>query len=132
MYTEKVIFISSDSLVIKGQGVSLSKIRQMKVCEKSSKEVVLNFVAFSLFMSSTVWLLPIFGADPKLSLYLSPVFFILGFLLGFFVIKKYQLKIEVSHSDETGIQWVSVAKSNSVKDCEIFSKIVSKYNAYIN
>ena len=45
---------------------------------------------------------------------------LLGFIFGLSRCSRYALQIEFCHSDETGIQWITVAKSYSKTDKVLF------------
>ncbi|WP_274024577.1 hypothetical protein [Vibrio parahaemolyticus] len=48
----------------------------------------------------------------------------IGALSGLSSARKYELQIEFQHADETGLQWISVAKTNNKNAKNIFEKQV--------
>ncbi len=52
----------------------------------------------------------------------GPFSLIVGMLAALLTIRKYELQIEFKHIDETGLQWVSVAKANNAKAKSLFDE----------
>ncbi|GAM61191.1 hypothetical protein JCM19232_4133 [Vibrio ishigakensis] len=52
---------------------------------------------------------------------LAPVAMVVGVIFALFTAKRYEFQVKFAHIDETGEQWVSVAKSNKQADMPYLS-----------
>lgn len=60
--------------------------------------------------------------------YLPAVGFAAGALLALLTSIKYVLRIEYNHQDDTGVQWLTIAKSGKKTDKMLFDECVKKLN----
>ncbi|MCZ0743394.1 hypothetical protein OWD07_23380, partial [Vibrio diabolicus] len=86
----------------------------------------LGQVLFWVFIfSGAVWLaIPSFEEAPQWLQVLVLSLTAVGFVFALLRCSKYALQVEFRHIDETGVQWVNVAKSYSKPDCELFEQQV--------
>lgn len=114
--------ITDTTLRFKKDAYALSKIKGAKVKQNTIKDHALRVVTIGLVVSSLVWMI----APGSLGLYTAPVALIIGMLSAFSTVRKYEFQIEFQHADETGLQWVSIAKTNKLKVKEQFEKQVTQ------
>ncbi|MDN3684608.1 hypothetical protein QW180_17710 [Vibrio sinaloensis] len=55
-----------------------------------------------------------------------------GFVFAILRCSRYALQVEFRHVDETGLQWVNVAKSYSHQDGELFAKQVDEFRQLLS
>ncbi|OOE87058.1 hypothetical protein BZG74_11560 [Salinivibrio sharmensis] len=58
--------------------------------------------------------------------YLPAVGFAAGALLALLTCEKYVLRIEYNHQDDTGVQWLTIAKSGKKTDKVLFDQHVAQ------
>ncbi|WEM44178.1 hypothetical protein PTW35_23100 (plasmid) [Photobacterium sp. DA100] len=114
--------INNAKVVFKRDEYPLSKIRGARVKTNSLKDHVLRVVIIGLIVSSVVWMI----CPDSLGLLTAPVALIVGILSAMATVRKYELQIEFQHIDETGLQWVSIAKTNKLSVKELFEKQASE------
>jgi hypothetical protein len=57
-------------------------------------------------------------------LFTAPIALIIGVLLALSTVRKYELQVEFQYADDTGLQWVSMAKTNKPNIKIIFEQQV--------
>ncbi|GAB2644410.1 hypothetical protein [Vibrio panuliri] len=94
----------------------LASIKSARVKTNALQDHILRITCIGLVVSSVVLMI----CPESLGLFTAPFAFSLGILSALASVRKYELQIEFQHSDETGLQWVSVAKSNQPKVKHLF------------
>lgn len=112
--------IDSSTLDFKKDQYPLRKIKNARVKSNAIKDHVMRILTIGLIVSSVVWMI----CPESLGLITAPVSIVIGVLSGLASSRKYELQIEFQHADETGIQWISVAKTNNENVRNIFEKQV--------
>jgi len=64
-------------------------------------------------------------------LFLPLVGFLFGALMGLLSSAKYEFRIEFAHADETGVQWITAAKSRHAADYETFKEQAAELGKHI-
>ncbi|MEZ6928961.1 hypothetical protein [Aeromonas sp. S16(2024)] len=64
-------------------------------------------------------------------LFLPMVAFLFGGLMGLLSSTKYEFRIEFAHADETGVQWITAAKSRHATDYETFKEQAAELGKHI-
>ncbi|MGY2574768.1 hypothetical protein [Vibrio sp. C8] len=110
MITQSSFQISGTALRFKNDEYPLARIKRSRVKTNTLKDHVIRLIVFGLIFSSVVW----FVTPNYFGIYAGPVSVTIGMIVAFATVRKYELQVEFEHSDETGLQWISVAKSNSL------------------
>ncbi|MFK0668572.1 hypothetical protein [Aeromonas salmonicida] len=55
-----------------------------------------------------------------MTLFLPAVAFLAGMVMAMVTSTKYVFRLEFKHADETGVQWITAAKSRNAREYEIF------------
>lgn len=116
MYQSSDFDIGGDRLRIKREQYPLAKIVNIKARQSSLTKQLLRAAGIGLIFSFAVWLLPLFNTAPEVTTILA----LAGMLFALLQYARYELLIEVRHGDETGIQWVTVARSRHQQDFALF------------
>ncbi|MFO6423181.1 DUF6232 family protein [Motilimonas sp. KMU-193] len=122
MIIEDNFKVSNTTFTFKKDEYPLSKIKRVRVKTNSFQDHVFRIVGIGLVVASIVWMI----YPQPFGLVTAPVALIIGLFYALFSIKKYELQVEFQHTDETGLQWVSVSKTNSKAVKKLFEKQVSK------
>jgi ABC-type transport system involved in cytochrome bd biosynthesis fused ATPase/permease subunit len=103
----------------------LNKIKRVRVKANTLKDHALRMLCIGLVVSSVVWMV----CPESFGMLTAPVAFTAGIITALGSTRKYELQIEFQHIDETGLQWVSVAKSNNQQVKSVFEEQVMKVHA---
>ncbi len=109
MITESSFQISGTTLRFNNDEYPLSQIKRARVKSNTFKDHALRLVVFGLIVSSVVW----FVTPNYFGNYAGPVSIFIGVVLAFATVRKYELQVEFEHTDETGLQWISIAKTSN-------------------
>jgi hypothetical protein len=112
--------LSRNTFQFKSDKYDLSKIKSAKITANSLKSHILRIVCYGLLFSSIVWIV----CPPGMGQILAPVALIVGLLFALVTSRRYELKVEFQHSDETGLQWITVAKTNKLSEKAILDSQV--------
>ncbi|RTZ17848.1 hypothetical protein EJ063_03420 [Vibrio aquaticus] len=131
MYKESDIRIENGQLHFKKDSYPLSKINDVRVKSLTLLDN-LGQIAFWVFLfSGAVWLaIPDIRTAPTWLQVLAVSLTIVGLAFSLFRCSRYALQVEFRHIDETGVQWVNVAKSYAQKDGELFrqqAEVIKRY-----
>lgn len=110
--------IDNQSLTFKEDEYPLAKINRVRVKTNTIKDHLARLLVIGLLVSSIVWAICPAGFGQLT----GPFSLIVGMLAALLTIRKYELQIEFKHIDETGLQWVSVAKANNAKAKRLFDE----------
>ncbi|MGF1910887.1 hypothetical protein L4C38_15750 [Vibrio kasasachensis] len=113
--------ISGTTLRFKRDEYPLSKIKRARIKTNSIKDHALRVIFIGLVVSSVVWMI----CPESLGLFTVPIALTLGMLSALFSVRKYEFQIEFQHIDETGLQWISIAKTNKLSAKQRFEKQVA-------
>ena len=120
MITADDFHINDNNVIFKENEYPLARIKGVRVKTNSLKDHAIRIVAFSLMVSSVVWII----CPEYFGLITAPISFIVGVLLALSTARKYELQVEFQHADDTGLQWVSMAKTNKPDIKMIFEQQV--------
>ncbi|MCY9855106.1 hypothetical protein [Vibrio mediterranei] len=121
MYQDSDFLIMADEFRFKKDIYPLLRIQDAKVKKLNFSD---NFgqILFWLFIfSGMLWVATL--SSESIPFWLQALvgsLTLLGFIFGLSRCSRYALQIEFCHSDETGIQWITVAKSYSKTDKVLF------------
>ncbi|EJG0636046.1 hypothetical protein C4G38_RS23700 [Vibrio parahaemolyticus] len=121
MIIEDNFHICNTKFSFKKDEYPLSKIRGARVKTNSIKDHALRIFCIGLVVSSVVWMI----CPESFGLLTVPIALTVGMLSALLSVKKYELQVEFQHIDETGLQWVSVAKTNNQSIKNLFEKQVT-------
>ncbi|WP_038882265.1 DUF6232 family protein [Vibrio jasicida] len=122
MIIEDNFKVSNTTFKFKKDEYPLSKIKGVRVKTNAFQDHALRIVCIGLVVASVVWMI----CPESLGLITAPLALTVGVFSALFSVRKYELQVEFQHIDETGLQWVSVAKTNSKAVKNLFEKQVSK------
>ncbi|WP_216655523.1 DUF6232 family protein [Vibrio sp. Vb339] len=108
--------VNEDWLKFKKDEYPLSKIKGVRVKVNTLKDHLARVVMTGLVVSSIVWMIFPEGFGK----FTAPFALLLGAIAALVSVRRYELQIEFQHTDETGLQWVSVAKTNSNNELQRF------------
>ena len=112
--------INENKVFFKKDEYPLSKIKGVRVKINSLKDHAMRIATISLIVSSVVWTI----CPEYFGLFTAPIALIIGVLLALSTVRRYELQIEFQYSDDTGLQWVSMAKTNKPNIKIIFEQQV--------
>ena len=120
MITADDFHINENKVVFKKDEYPLSKIKDVRVKINSLKDHAMRIATISLIVSSVVWTI----CPEYFGLFTAPIALIIGVLLALSTVRKYELQFEFQYADDTGLQWVSMAKTNKPNIKIIFEQQV--------
>ncbi|SHO58208.1 hypothetical protein [Vibrio quintilis] len=123
MYKETDFKVQADKFCFKKDVYPVAKIHDIRVKKLGLFENIIQLLFWIFIFSGAVWLVAPFiePAIPQWR-YLVYCLTVLGFVFALFRLSRYALQIEFMHTDETGLQWVTMAKSYSKHDKALFEK----------
>ncbi|ELP6741356.1 hypothetical protein WD376_004441 [Vibrio vulnificus] len=122
MIIEENFKVSDTTFTFKKDEYLLSKIKGVRVKTNTFRDHALRIVCIGLVVASVVWMI----SPESFGLITVPLALTVGMFSALFSVRKYELQVEFQHIDETGLQWVSVSKTNSEAVKKLFEKQVSK------
>ena len=114
--------INENKVVFKKDEYPLSQIKGARVKINSLKDHAIRVVTISLIVASVVWTV----CPAYFGLFTAPIALVVGVVLALSTVRKYELQVEFKHSDDTGLQWVSIAKTNRPSIKTIFDQQVTQ------
>ena len=108
MITADDFHINDNNVIFKEDEYPLARIKGVRVKTNSLTDHAIRIVAFSLMVSSVAWII----CPEYFGLITAPIAIVIGVLLALSTARKYEIQVEFQHSDDTGLQWVSMAKTN--------------------
>ena len=125
MYKSTDFSLDSKEFRFKKDSYPLSKINNVRVKKLSFLDNLGQVLFWVCVFSGAVWLvIPRLEEVPQWLLVLVLSLTVVGLVFALFRCSKYALQVEFRHIDETGVQWVNVAKSYSKSDFELFEQQV--------
>ncbi|WP_237611866.1 hypothetical protein [Aeromonas media] len=112
---------SEEKLKINSDSYDLNRISDVQVKELTWKDKLTNMLLFGLITSSILfYFIPTEAQGKGMTLFLPAVAFLVGMVMAMITSAKYVFRLEFKHADETGVQWITAAKSRNVREYEIF------------
>ncbi len=125
MYKAADFDLDSKEFRFKKDSYPLSKINNARVKKLSLLDNLGQMLFWVFIFSGALWLgIPSFEEAPQWLKVLALSLTAVGLIFALFRCSRYALQVEFRHIDETGVQWVNVAKSYSKLDCELFEQQV--------
>lgn len=123
MYQATDFQLSQHEFSFKKDTYPLSKINNVRVKKLSLLDNLGQIIFWVVVFSGALWLaIPSIESAPYWVKVVVVLLTAIGFIFGLFRSSKYALQIEFCHIDETGTQWVNVAKSYTESDGELFQQ----------
>jgi hypothetical protein len=122
MITARSFNINSTTLKFNNDEYPLVQIKRSRVKTNTLKDHAIRLIIFGLIASSVVWIV----TPNYFGIYAGPFSIFAGMFLALLSVRKYELQVEFEHSDETGLQWISIAKTNKKSVKLIFDTQVEK------
>ena len=119
------IFIqpSTGKLQVNADSYELDKIADVQVRVLSWKNHLLNMVLLGVLTSSILFVfIPTEEQGKGVTLLLPAMGFVVGAIMALAASAKYEFRLEFKHGDETGVQWITAAKSRSSSDYAMFKE----------
>ncbi|WP_299022781.1 hypothetical protein [uncultured Photobacterium sp.] len=120
MITSNDFQIGGKFLKFKTDEYPMSKIKGARVKVNTFKDHVLKILIVGLLVSSIAWVI----CPDSIGQFAGLISLIVGMLAGLSIVRKYELQVDFQHSDETGLQWVTIAKSNHQIAKKVFEQQV--------
>ena len=112
---------SEEKLKINSDSYDLNRISDVQVKELTWKDKLTNMLLFGLITSSILfYFIPTEAQGKGMTLFLPAVAFLVGMVMAMITSAKYVFRLEFKHADESGVQWITAAKSRNVREYEIF------------
>lgn len=112
---------SEGKLKINSDSYDLNRISDVQVKVLTWKDKLINMLLFGLITSSILfYFIPIEAQGKGMTLFLPAVAFLAGMVMAMVTSAKYVFRLEFKHADETGVQWITAAKSRNAREYEIF------------
>ena len=112
---------SEEKLKINSDSYDLNRISDVQVKELTWKDKLTNMLLFGLITSSILfYFIPTEAQGKGMTLFLPAVAFLVGVVMAMITSAKYVFRLEFKHADETGVQWITAAKSRNLREYEIF------------
>ncbi|ARW81111.1 MULTISPECIES: hypothetical protein [Aeromonas] len=112
---------SEGKLKINSDSYDLNRISDVQVKVLTWKDKLINMLLFGLITSSILfYFIPTEAQGKGMTLFLPAVAFLAGMVMAMVTSAKYVFRLEFKHADETGVQWITAAKSRNAREYEIF------------
>ena len=112
---------SEGKLKINSDSYDLNRISDVQVKVLTWKDKLINMFLFGLITSSILfYFIPTEAQGKGMTLFLPAVAFLAGMVMAMVTSAKYVFRLEFKHADETGVQWITAAKSRNAREYEIF------------
>ncbi|MGF1726385.1 DUF6232 family protein [Photobacterium nomapromontoriensis] len=125
MYQESDFRIQDNAFSYKRDTYPLSKINDVRVKELSLLDNIGQLVFWLVVFTAGLWFgIAAVDSVPQWLVILVASLTLVAVIFALFRCSRYALQVEFKHIDETGLQWVNVAKSYSKADSKLFKKLV--------
>lgn len=112
---------SEGKLKINSDSYDLNRISDVQVKVLTWKDKLINMLLFGLITSSILfYFIPTEAQGKGMTLFLPAVASLAGMVMAMVTSAKYVFRLEFKHADETGVQWITAAKSRNAREYEIF------------
>ncbi|MGY3941558.1 hypothetical protein [Aeromonas tecta] len=125
---------SDNRLQINNDDYDLNKIKGVEVRALTWKDHLRKMMLLGLVTSSVLFYFIPTEEQAKSALlvfFLPMVGFLAGALMALISSAKYEFRVEFAHTDETGVQWITVAKSRHAADYSMFKERAAELGEYI-
>jgi len=122
LINEEDFNVSNTTFTFKKDEYPLSKIKGARVKTNTFQDHALRIFCIGLVVASIVWMI----CPESFGFFTAPLALTIGMISALFSVRKYELQVEFQHVDETGLQWVSVAKTNNQMVKILFEKQTSR------
>ena len=130
MFKETDFAITGDEFRFKKDSYPIKKIHDVRIKHLSIIDNLGQILFWVALFSGALWLaIPNIETAPLWWKILVACMTVIGLIFALFRCSKFALQIEFKHIDETGLQWINVAKSNSKKELVLFEKQVKELKA---
>jgi len=132
MYKNSDFKVEATSFHFKKDRYDVAKINDIRIKKLSLLDNLGQIIFWVCLFSGGVWLaLPNMDGAPLWLQILAGLLTAFGFAVAMFRCARYALQIEFRHIDETGLQWINVARSYSLKDKDVFEEQVTRLKAQL-
>ncbi|MFQ2367578.1 hypothetical protein [Aeromonas enteropelogenes] len=116
-----VVDQSERKLKINADSYDVNRISDVQVKVLTWKDNLINMLLLGLITSSILfYFIPPEAQGKGMTLFLPAVAFLVGIVMALITSAKYVFRLEFKNADETGVQWITVAKSRNAQEYEIF------------
>ncbi|MEZ6960739.1 MULTISPECIES: hypothetical protein [Aeromonas] len=116
-----VVDQSERKLKINADSYDVNRISDVQVKVLTWKDNLINMLLLGLITSSILfYFIPPEAQGKGMTLFLPAVAFLVGMVMALITSAKYVFRLEFKNADETGVQWITVAKSRNAQEYEIF------------
>ncbi|MEZ6964810.1 MULTISPECIES: hypothetical protein [Aeromonas] len=116
-----VVDQSERKLKINADSYDVNRISDVQVKVLTWKDNLINMLLLGLITSSILfYFIPPEAQGKGMTLFLPAVAFLVGIVMALITSAKYVFRLEFKNADETGVQWITVAKSRNAQEYEVF------------
>ncbi|WP_234924540.1 hypothetical protein [Aeromonas enteropelogenes] len=116
-----VVDQSERKLKINADSYDVNRISDVQVKVLTWKDNLINMLLLGLITSSILfYFIPPEAQGKGMTLFLPAVAFLVGMVMALITSAKYVFRLEFKNADETGVQWITVAKSRNAQEYEVF------------
>lgn len=116
-----VVDQSERKLKINANSYDVNRISDVQVKVLTWKDNLINMLLLGLITSSILfYFIPPEAQGKGMTLFLPAVAFLVGIVMALVTSAKYVFRLEFKNADETGVQWITVAKSRNAQEYEVF------------
>lgn len=116
-----VVDQSERKLKINADSYDVNRISDVQVKVLTWKDNLINMLLLGLITSSILfYFIPPEAQGKGMTLFLPAVAFLVGMVMALITSAKYVFRLEFKNADETGVQWITVAKSRNSQEYEVF------------
>jgi len=120
MITTLDFHVSKVTFGFRNDDYPLARIRNARVKQNKPVDHIVRVFCIGLLVSSIVWIV----CPSGFGFWSGPLAIFTGLVSGLLTTRKYELQVEFQHDDETGLQWVTIAKANKKEVKHIFEQQV--------
>ncbi len=128
MITALDFHVSKVAFGFKKDDYPLARIRNARVKKNTLMDHLVRVLCIGLLVSSIVWII----CPPAFGYWSGPLAISIGLAIGLLTTRKYELQVEFQHDDETGLQWISIAKANKKEVKLLFEQQVDTILQQVN
>ncbi|ELR67893.1 hypothetical protein C942_00201 [Photobacterium marinum] len=122
MYKKSNMYLKGSVLVVNKEEYRLSRMLNIRAKELRLKDQLIRILSISLALSVFGWIiLPITG----------PILMLVGALIAVFTMKKYELCVEIRATDESGDQWIPIARGRKPEEFLLFKNTAELVAGYL-
>ncbi|ENY73468.1 hypothetical protein G114_02924 [Aeromonas diversa CDC 2478-85] len=112
---------ATKTVTVNRDAYDLTRVSGVQTRRLTWRDKLLNMLLLGLLTSSILFLfVPPESQGQALTLLLPGLGFVTGVVMGMFASASYAFMLEFRFGDETGVQWVTVAKSRHAREFALF------------